>query len=135
MTVGPRGNREGDANQVQTWDALPQFAGGVPRSVSGYESCAGDTITVSFDMKGTAGAGGVIFPELFSEFSGGGATNQILETIAAPTADWTTYSYTTTAGADVSGGITMQFGVVCGGVSGCFADVFIDNVSFVFTSP
>ena len=88
----------------------------------------GDTIVISFDMKGSAIAGGVIFPELFSE-GAGGATNQILDTIAVPTADWTTYSYSPAAGADVSNGITFQLGVVCGGAPDCAADVFIDNVS------
>ena len=88
----------------------------------------GQSVTVSFDMRGSAGAGGVIFPELFSE-AAVGATNEILETIAVPPADWTTFSYTTTTGADVTRGITFQIGVVCGDVPGCFADVFIDNVS------
>jgi hypothetical protein len=88
----------------------------------------GDTVLVSFDMKGLALAGGVIFPELFSEGQVG-ATNEILETIVAPTPDWTTYSYMAVAGADVTGGITLQLGVVCGGVAECVADVFIDNVS------
>ncbi|HSN71188.1 MAG TPA: carbohydrate binding domain-containing protein, partial [Steroidobacteraceae bacterium] len=88
----------------------------------------GDTIVISFDMKGSTSAGGVIFPELFSERADG-ASNEILDTIVAPTADWTTYSYSATAGADVTNGITFQLGVVCGGVVGCSADVFIDNVS------
>ncbi len=88
----------------------------------------GDTIVISFDMKGSALAGGVIFPELFSEGMNG-ASNEILDTIAAPTADWSTYSYMATAGADVSNGITFQLGVVCGGALDCSADVFIDNVS------
>ncbi len=88
----------------------------------------GDTVNISFDMKGSAGAGGVIFPEFFSE-GAMGAPNEILEVIAVPTADWTTYMYSVTAGADVTNGITFQLGVVCGDVDGCFADVFIDNVS------
>ena len=89
----------------------------------------GDTVNVSFDMKGTAADGGVIFPELISEGAGGAATGQLLDTIAAPTADWTTYSYTPAAGADVTLGVTFQLAVVCGGVATCSADVFIDNVS------
>ena len=88
----------------------------------------GQTVNISFDMKGSAGAGGVIFPELISE-GDGGSTGQILETIAVPEANFRTYSYTATAGADVTRGITFQIAVVCGGVTGCFADVFIDNVS------
>jgi hypothetical protein len=88
----------------------------------------GDTINISFDMKGTAADGGVIFPELISEGSSG-ATGQLLETIANPTAGWTTYSYSPAAGADVSGGITFQLAVVCGGAPTCSANVLIDNVS------
>jgi hypothetical protein len=87
---------------------------------------SGDTINISFDMKGSAADGGVIFPELISEPAGPG---QLLATIAAPTAGWTTYSYSATAGANVSEGITFQLAIVCGGVPSCSANVFIDNVS------
>jgi hypothetical protein len=93
----------------------------------------GDSFAVSFDMLGAAGAGGVIFPEFFSERAEG-ATNEILDTITVPVTNWTTYSYTATAGADVTNGVTFQIGVVCGDVEGCFADVFVDNVS-VRTTP
>ena len=86
----------------------------------------GDTINISFDMKGSAADGGVIFPELISEPAGPG---QLLATIAAPTAGWTTYSYSAAAGANVSEGITFQLAIVCGGVPSCSASVFIDNVS------
>ncbi len=86
----------------------------------------GDTIDIFFDMKGTAADGGVIFPELISEPAGPG---QLLDTIAAPTAGWTTYSYRAQAGANVTEGITFQLAIVCGGVPSCSANVFIDNVS------
>ena len=46
-----------------------------------------------------------------------------------PAADWTNYSYSPTAGADVSGGVTFQLAIVCGGAPDCSADVFIDNVT------
>ncbi|MEO1596531.1 MAG: carbohydrate binding domain-containing protein [Pseudomonadota bacterium] len=88
----------------------------------------GQTVNISFDMKGSAADGGVIFPELISE-GAMGATGEILETIVAPTTDWTTYSYSPTAGADVTMGITFQLAVVCGGAATCSTDVFIDNVS------
>ena len=88
----------------------------------------GDTIDISFDMKGTAGAGGVIFPKLISE-GATGSDGPILETIAAPTAGWTTYTYSPTITADVARGITFEIAVVCGTDPGCTADVFIDNVS------
>ena len=88
----------------------------------------GDTIDISFDMKGTAGAGGVIFPKLISE-GATGSDGPILETIAAPTAGWTTYTYSPTITADVARGITFEIAVVCGTDPGCIADVFIDNVT------
>ncbi|MDH5262661.1 MAG: hypothetical protein OEX74_14760 [Gammaproteobacteria bacterium] len=88
-----------------------------------------DIVDISFDMKGVAADGGVIFPEFISEGAGGATQSQLLQTIASPTAGWTTYSYSPTAAADVSGGITFQIAVVCGGVPTCTANVFIDNVS------
>ena len=91
----------------------------------------GQTVTISFDMQGSAADGGVIFPELISEGAGGATVSNILETITAPTAGWTTYSYTPAVAADVTEGITFQIAVVCGGAPTCSADVFIDNVSVV----
>ncbi|MBT8050120.1 MAG: carbohydrate binding domain-containing protein [Gammaproteobacteria bacterium] len=88
----------------------------------------GQTVNISFDMKGSAADGGVIFPELISEGAGGAAVGNLLDTIAAPAADWATYSYTPTAGADVTLGVTFQLAVVCGGAATCSADVFVDNV-------
>ena len=87
-----------------------------------------DIIDISFDMKGTAGAGGVIFPKLISE-GAVGSDGPILQTIDVPTAGWTTYTYSPTITADVTRGITFEISVVCGAVAGCIADVFIDNVS------
>ena len=88
----------------------------------------GDVIDISFDMKGTAAAGGVIFPKLISE-GATGSDGPILQTIDTPTAGWTTYTYSPTITADVTRGITFEISVVCGAVAGCTADVFIDNVS------
>ena len=89
-----------------------------------------DTIDISFDLCGSAASGGVIFPALLSEFGGGaGATRETLETISAPPGSWTRYNYSTPAGADVTGGVTFQLDVICGGDPGCSADVYIDNLS------
>jgi len=93
-----------------------------------------EPVTVSFDMRGTlSGAGGVIFAELFSELSGGGTSkSEILSGgPLTPTVDWTTYSFNTTLGPDVSGGVTLQLKASCGPVEGCGVDVFFDNVSIV----
>ncbi|MEL6448617.1 MAG: hypothetical protein AAFQ62_11770 [Pseudomonadota bacterium] len=95
---------------------------------------AGQTVNISFDMKGTLATdfGAVVIPSLFSEGTVVGTDN--LDTITSATADFTTYTYTTTAGADVSQGITLQIAVVCGGDPQCQANVFIDNVSFTLDS-
>ncbi len=91
----------------------------------------GQEITISFDMRGVTQNGGVVFAEFFSELDGGGVSSaEILG--GGPlfgTADWVTYMFTTTAGPDVSGGVTLQLGAVCGAGAGCLADVFFDNVS------
>ncbi len=94
----------------------------------------GDTVTVSFDMRGSlSGAGGVVFVELFSELSGGGTSKaEILSGgPLTPVTAWTNYSFTTTLGTDVSGGVTLQLKASCGPVEGCGVDVFFDNVSIV----
>ena len=90
----------------------------------------GETIDIQFDMKGSAGAGGVLFVEFFNELSGGGVGpgGGILAAIGNPTADWTTYNYSTVVDASATGGITLQLAAVCGAVEGCFADFSIDNV-------
>ncbi len=82
-------------------------------------------------MRGVTQNGGVVFAEFFSELDGGGVSQaEILG--GGPlfgTADWVTYMFTTTAGPDVSGGVTFQIGAVCGAGAGCLADIFVDNVS------
>ena len=90
----------------------------------------GDTIDISFDMCGSAASGGVIFPALLSEFGGGtGADRQTLDTLAVPPSVWTRYNYSAVAGNNVTGGISLQLDVVCGGDAACAADVYFDNVS------
>jgi hypothetical protein len=94
----------------------------------------GQSITVTWDMRGSlSGAGGVVFVELFSELSGGGTSKAEIYTNAplSPTADWQSFSWTTTLGADVSGGVTLQLKASCGPVEGCGVDVYFDNVTIV----
>jgi hypothetical protein len=94
----------------------------------------GASITVSFDMRGSlSGAGGVVFAEFFSELTGGGTSKAEIFTGGplTPNTDWTPYSFTTTLGPDVSGGVTLQLKTSCGPVEGCGVDVFFDNVSIV----
>lgn len=92
----------------------------------------GASVTVTFDLYGSvAGAGGVVFVELFSELSGGGTSKA--EILGGgplfPNNTWTSKSYTTTVGADVSGGITVQLKADCGANPGCKVEAFFDNVS------
>jgi PKD repeat protein len=97
---------------------------------------AGEAVTVSFDLYGSvAGAGGVVFAELFSELSGGGTSKA--EILGGgplfPNSTWTTYSFDTTLGTDVSGGVTLQLKADCGANAGCVINAYFDNVSVVRT--
>ena len=91
----------------------------------------GQEVTISFDIRGSAGVGGVVFAEVFSEIAGGGVS--LSEILGGgplfPTTDWVNYMFTTTLGPDVSGGMTLQFAAVTGAVMGSFVDLYIDNVS------
>ncbi|MGD9388646.1 MAG: glycoside hydrolase family 16 protein, partial [Gammaproteobacteria bacterium] len=85
----------------------------------------GAPVTVSFDMRGSlSGAGGVVFAELFSELAVEGVSKaEILGGASLNPVDaWTPYSFDTTLGPDVSGGVTLQLKVGCGPVEGCGAD-------------
>lgn len=94
----------------------------------------GQQIFISFDYRGTASAGGVLFAELFSELSGGGTSSSVILGGAPlfPNANpntWTSVSFIGLAGPDTSGGITLQLNAACGADANCVSDYFIDNVS------
>ena len=92
----------------------------------------GDVLTISFDVKGTFGPGGQLNVLSFTEFAGGGADLSDQTVIAGGVDDWTTQSYNVTlSGSDAGGGFSLAFNPVCGAVTDCVADVFIDNVSIV----
>ncbi len=92
---------------------------------------AGDEVTISFWAKGANGVGGVNFAEFFSEIDGGGVSaTEILG--GAPlfvTDQWEFYSFTTFAGPDVSGGVTLQLTATTGAVIGSTSLLYVDNVS------
>lgn len=95
----------------------------------------GDEITVSFAAKGTFGDGGVSFIEFFSELDGGGTSAaEILGTVA-PSSVYQDYSFTTIAGPDVSGGVTLQLTATTGAIIGSTAQLFIDDVSVSVAIP
>jgi hypothetical protein len=93
-------------------------------------------ITVTWDMRGELiGDGGVVFIELFSELSGGGVSKAEIFGNAPlfPNDDvnWTSYTWTTTLGPDVSGGVTLQLKSSCGPVVGCGVDASFDNITIM----
>jgi hypothetical protein len=97
----------------------------------------GAEVVISFDLFGSLeGAGGVVFAEFFSELEAGGTSKS--EILGGgpifPTGEWVNYTYTTTAGPDVSGGVTLQLKVDCGATAGCTVDAYFDNVSVTTAS-
>jgi len=92
----------------------------------------GDVLTITFDVRGTFGPGGQLNVLSFTEFGGGGADLSDQTVIAGGVDNWTTQSYNVTlSGSDAGGGFSLAFNAVCGAVTDCVADVFIDNVSIV----
>ncbi len=93
----------------------------------------GDLIEISFDARGVGNNGGVAFAEFFSEIDGGGtSSSEILGggplMLNSDAAVWTSFTFLTTAGPDVSGGVTLQFAAVTGAAAGSSMDLYIDNV-------
>ena len=93
-------------------------------------------ITISFDARGSLALGGVAFAEFFSELEGGGVSaSEILGggplALDADPAVWTSFSFTTTTGPDVSGGVTLQLTGTTGADPASMADVYYDNISMV----
>jgi len=125
------------------------YAGEIDNNVSGTASLwkqanlyAGSltpfqSVTVSFDARGSASVpGGVGFAELFSEIDGGGVSkNEILGGgpigINADPNTWTHFSYTTTLGSDVSGGVTLQLTATTPAEGGATMTMWYDNVSIM----
>jgi hypothetical protein len=97
----------------------------------------GQTVTISVDVRGVTAIGGLVFVQLFSEVSGGGVSAaQLFGPIFADPnpATWTTFTFMTNTGPDVSGGVTVQLEAVTGGATGSVAQVAFDNVSVTIMS-
>jgi hypothetical protein len=89
----------------------------------------GDTINIQFDVKGSFGPAGQLNVLSFTEFGGGGGTLTDNTIIAGGITDWTHFNYDIILnGPDAGGGFSLAFNPVCGAVTGCFSDIFIDNV-------
>ncbi len=92
----------------------------------------GDLIRIRFAAKGNFEAGGVAIAEFFSELDGGGvSSSEILggSPFFTGTSSWQEFEFFTTAGPDVSGGVTLQFVAATGAATGSSSHLFIDNVS------
>lgn len=96
---------------------------------------AGQAVDISVDYRGLAEAGGVLFVELFSINGTGGVTKTELLggapllPVGGDPGAWSTATFNTTVGPDVTSGLTLQLNVACGAAAGCVSDYFIDNVS------
>ena len=80
---------------------------------------AGQLVTINFDARGSYGVGGVAFAEFFSEIAGGGVSSSLILGGAPLALDsdpntWKSFSFTTTTGADVTGGVTLQLAAITG---------------------
>ena len=83
----------------------------------------GDTVTVSFFMKGS-----ITDVPVLPTLEGFGVLETIVSGSVSAT-DWVEYTYQRTLTADFPGGIFFEIGIPCGPVPTCSANVFIDNIS------
>ncbi|GGK14748.1 hypothetical protein GCM10007962_06240 [Yeosuana aromativorans] len=100
---------------------------------------ANQDVTVTFDARGTTVDGGVAFAELFSELSGGGVSKSEILGGGPLALDvdpnvWKSFSFTTTLGPDVSGGVTLQLSATTGGAGTSSAHLFYDNIKITLTA-
>ena len=95
----------------------------------------GDKVQVTFSYKGSlTGESGTVSIQSFVEATNG--ASQIETFDVTPTNTWQTFTttYTVTGalqGGDVSGGITMEFVAICGGVAGCSSTLYLDDISLI----
>ena len=95
----------------------------------------GDKVQVTFSYKGSlTGESGTYSIQSFVEATNG--VSQVETYDVSPTATWQTFTttYTVTGniqGGDVSGGITMEFVAICGGVAGCTSTLYLDDISLI----
>ena len=89
--------------------------------IAAGEVATGDTVDVSFFLRGAVGVGGVVFLEVFTEETGG---NVVQEGIVGftPTNDWVEISETFTITGNPGDGITVQIAGVTGGDAASFVD-------------
>ena len=90
----------------------------------------GDIISYSFDYRGSAADGGVLFLENFCETDSVLCGQDLIRVDLLPMSQdiWNSYSGTFTLGAGVTA-YTLQFAAVCGAANTCTTDYYFDNVS------
>ena len=90
----------------------------------------GDTLEINYWVRGDfTPPGGVINGQIFAELDGGGVTQtEQMPTIVA-TQDWTEYTVPMTVTGAITGGITLQYNILCGSDAGCEVDANIDDVT------
>jgi hypothetical protein len=98
------------------------------------EFTAGQALTVSFDMKGSAGPGGVVNVILYTDDTSGVSDTNLLIAGSAPTAEWKSYSFDVIVGPKVDSGVSLRLESVCGAVADCTSTAYFDNVSITLTS-
>ena len=138
------GTAEMDNTEAQTGDwCVKLFAsasGGLNPTLKQERKAAGsvvvgDKVQVTFSYKGSlTGESGTYSMQSFVEATNG--ASQIETFNVSPTATWQTFTttYTVTGGlqaGDVSGGITMEFVAICGGVAGCTSTLYLDDISLI----
>ena len=94
----------------------------------------GQTVTIKFDARGSLGVGAVSFAEFFTELAGGGTSSAIIlggGPLALNTNPnvWKSFSFTTNAGPNVSGGVTLQLGATTAAIAGSTNHMWYDNAS------
>ena len=99
--------------------------------IAAGEVATGDTVDVSVFLRGSVGAGGLVFVEVFSEETGGNVVQEAILGPFFPTNDWVEVSASVLLNGNPGDGITLQVAAITGGDPASFADVFVDDASVV----
>lgn len=146
ITVGSPGSNSNYAATVAT--GVPGFglAVGFKNANLGIGNVMpNESVTISFDVKGSYDAGGVAFAEFFSELAGGGVSKSVLlggaplfaasQCAGFNALTYTRCTFTTTTGPNVDGGVTLQLLSATGGAQGSTATTMFDNVEITVMRP
>ena len=93
---------------------------------------AGQALTVSFDMRGTAINGGVVSALLYTDDPTQVSKTEELLPLAL-NENWTPYTFTVIAGDPIGWGVSIRLASVCGAVGGCAVTAYFDNISVSVT--